>query len=182
MSIQDWKDQAVKAFRAAASSPGFPGDPDPLEGLFDKLVAKLYGECHNGGVLGFDGCPPCRAFQVEELIKQLKAEKDKSYELSERLYESEKSVSVLASVEKESAKKLSEAVGSLAGLERQYAEKVEQVRGLHDQLHEAVEHRDNLATEVYRLRSAVNEMNEELAAFRLQKEAYKKLVAKLGEL
>lgn len=182
MSIQDWRDQAVKAFRAAASSPGFPGDPDPLEGLFDKLVAKLYGECHNGGRLGLDGCPPCRAFQVEELVKQLKAEKDKSYELSEALYESEKRVAVLAGVEQESEKKLNEVVGSFTALERQYTAKVDQVKGLHEMLSAATEHGNALSNEIYRLRSAVNGMNEELAAFRLHKESYKKLVTMLGEL
>jgi hypothetical protein len=60
-----WFDEAVLAVEAARSQPKFPGEQSPVYVILEKLVNKLWGECHDGDVLGAGGCPVCRAFRTE---------------------------------------------------------------------------------------------------------------------
>jgi hypothetical protein len=67
MSKLTWLAEAAEAFEQAAKQPRFPGDPSPLAPLLDKLVAKLYSECWEGGQAPKCGkCPVCRAFLTEK--------------------------------------------------------------------------------------------------------------------
>jgi len=66
MTKFDWFDEAVEAITAAAKQPSFPGDEPPVRGYVEKLVNRVFAECHNGGEVGKDECPVCRAMRTEK--------------------------------------------------------------------------------------------------------------------
>lgn len=63
MSKQDWLADVVKVLRA--TPPAFPGDPDPAFAVLEKAINYAYSTCFNGGEVGKDGCPVCRAYRTE---------------------------------------------------------------------------------------------------------------------
>lgn len=66
----DWLGDVAAAVEAAVKQPKFPGDGSFALPLLEKLVNKLFGECHNGGEVGRDGCPACRAHRTESAEAQ----------------------------------------------------------------------------------------------------------------
>lgn len=77
-----WFDEAVLAVEAARSQPKFPGEQSPVYAILDKLVNKLYSECHDGEDIGTGGCPVCRAWRTERAEQAEKAADVKSARLT----------------------------------------------------------------------------------------------------
>lgn len=66
MTKFDWFDEATEAITAVAKQPAFPGDEPPVKGYLEKFLNRAFSECHNGGELGKDECPVCRALRTEK--------------------------------------------------------------------------------------------------------------------
>ena len=84
MTKLDWFDEAAEALVAAAKLPHFPGDESPAKEYLEKFLNRAFSECHNGGEVGFDECPVCRAFRTEKVEGALEIVKD---ELTQTLEE-----------------------------------------------------------------------------------------------
>jgi FtsZ-binding cell division protein ZapB len=80
MARPDWIKDAVVAIEAAGKVPTFPGDTPAAEVAIEKLITKLFSECHNGGPLEGDGCPVCRAFKTERAEKRAEVAEKKASE------------------------------------------------------------------------------------------------------
>lgn len=85
----DWLEDAAIALEAAVKQPKFPGDGSFALPLLEKLVDKLFGECHNGGEVGLDECAACRAWRTERVEGELSKQRAVSEEFATKLAVSE---------------------------------------------------------------------------------------------
>lgn len=67
----EWIDEAVAAIHKSALVPTFPGDVSITKQFIDKLVTRLFSECHYGGEIGKDDCPVCRSVKTEDAQRVL---------------------------------------------------------------------------------------------------------------
>lgn len=178
----DWFDDFVKLAEQKAKERNFPGEPSVLYPILDKLINKLYGECHNGGKVGEDGCPTCRAHKTEKAeserdsalatLKKLAGEKAK---LVEELSKSNTLNEVFKG-------KLGEAEEANLVLAKTVEDLGQSLQTHLDQLSSTIgekEYAQNLAS---RLRAAVNEKNEELSATKARLEKLNAVVERLKEV
>lgn len=84
-----WFDEAVTAVEAARSQPKFPGEQSPIYVILEKLVNKLWGECHDGDAVGTGRCAVCRAFRTEVAEAAAEAAKAAAQNAAEDLNETQ---------------------------------------------------------------------------------------------
>ena len=78
MMRTEWYEQVAGVAADVANKPVLPGEPHPLIKVLEWFADKLLGSCHNGGAIGKDECPACRAYRTEKVESVLAAFESKA--------------------------------------------------------------------------------------------------------
>lgn len=182
MALNDWLDDACRAIQNVANTPTFPGEVPLSRRFVDKLITRLYGECHNDGKVGEDDCPTCRAWKTEQVTAKLERSEALVGQHEQALKETREALAAVKVRAGELEDDLDASRVDIDTLVQENHNVKERAKSLAAQLEESAGAYKRATEERDRLRTVVNQTGEQLGAAQARLAAYEAALKGLREI